>query len=199
MSAFCSPASAEPNGLIPPRQMICSANSSRLRHHRALHERRHSSHSPVNARRAFVRSGDSSLNFVISVILVHSPKGGAFFTPEDRIQVLPFPTADVEHLDNDEDKKFRKDLSDTLRPLLCRNTLQSVLPNVLSVLKRAFPTSSSRLRTPSTLSAATSRAQSLRPRQVRALLAGGRRTSLTLRFRSSGRAAPTSSPSSAST
>ncbi|OHS94193.1 3'5'-cyclic nucleotide phosphodiesterase family protein [Tritrichomonas foetus] len=86
---------------------------------------------------------DSSSNFVISVILVHSPKVGALFTPEDlqvgeilSSQISPFLTAYVEHMEKNEDRSYRSELSLAVKSLLGKNTLEELLQTTLQVVQR---------------------------------------------------------------
>lgn len=95
---------------------------------------------------------DSSSNFVISVVLVHTPKVGALFTPEDQqigeslsSQISPFLTAYVEHMEKNEDRTYRNELSLAVKSLLGKNTLEELLQSILQVVQRAIKAENSEL------------------------------------------------------
>lgn len=95
---------------------------------------------------------DSTSNFVISVILVHTPKVGALFTPEDQqigeslsSQISPFLTSYVENTDKNEDKSFRNEISLAVKSLLGKNTLEELLQTTLQVVQRAIKAENSDL------------------------------------------------------
>ena len=90
---------------------------------------------------------DFSSNTVISIILVHTPKLGALFTPED-LQVAeilaqnlsPFITAYAESIEKTDDKSFRYNLTSAFKSLLGKNSIQellNVIPGVLQNLINA--------------------------------------------------------------
>jgi len=88
---------------------------------------------------------DSSSNFVISVLLVHSPKIGAVFTPEDHqlgeilsSQISPFLTTYVEHLEKEDDHTLRTEVAHAVKSLLGKNTLEEFLSTTLSVVQRTI-------------------------------------------------------------
>ena len=95
---------------------------------------------------------DSTSNFVISVILVHTPKVGALFTPEDQqigenlsSQISPFLTAYVENMEKNEDKSFRNEISLAVKSLLGKNTLEELLQATIQVVQRAIKADNSEL------------------------------------------------------
>ena len=88
---------------------------------------------------------DSSSNFVIGVLLVHTPKVGALFTPEDHIigeilsnEISPFLTSYVEHIEKNDDRVNRTEITHAVNALLGKNTLEELLPTILSVIQSAL-------------------------------------------------------------
>ncbi|EAX98423.1 3'5'-cyclic nucleotide phosphodiesterase family protein [Trichomonas vaginalis G3] len=95
---------------------------------------------------------DSSSNFVISVLLVHTPKVGAFFSPEDleiglilSTQISPFLTSYVEHMEKNDDRVVRQEIAHGVNILLGKNTLEELLPTILSVVQHAVSTNDAEL------------------------------------------------------
>lgn len=88
---------------------------------------------------------DSSSNFVISVILVHTPKVGALFTLEDHQigkilsdRISPFLTNFVENVDKNEDRIYRNELSLAVKTLLGKNKIEDLLQTTTQVVQRAI-------------------------------------------------------------
>lgn len=87
---------------------------------------------------------DHSSNFVIAVILVHSPEEGVVFRPEDlrigetlAMELSPFVTSYVEHMEKNQEKEYRSGLSYAQKALLGRNDLGELLGTLLTVVQKA--------------------------------------------------------------
>ena len=95
---------------------------------------------------------DSSSNFVIGVLLVHTPNAGALFTPEDHQigeilsnEISPFLTSYVEHIEKTDDRATRAEVTHAVNTLLGKNTLEELLPTILSVVQRTVNTNEAEL------------------------------------------------------